>query len=329
MNKEKIRVFEQLINNKYNNIAGIVVYQGGHAVYENYFNKCTADSRLHIYSVTKSILSLLIGIAIDEGHIESVNQKVLDFFPDYQIRKNEKTIQNITLQDVLTMTAPYKYRFTPYLKYFTSNDWVTFTLDLLGGRGKTGVFNYVPLVGPDLFSGILTKATGKTVLDFASENLFTPLGISVGGNVFFHSTKEQLAFSKATDISGWVSDSKGINAGGWGLTLSAPDMAKIGQLCLNNGSHNGRQLVSEKWIKESTVVHSRWEKTGLCYGYLWWCIDEEENAFAAMGDGGNVIYVNKAKSMVVSIASLFRQNVNDRLDFIRKYVEPAFVAAGR
>ena len=118
----------------YSNIAGMVVLKDGKTRYENYFNGCTADSRIHIYSVTKSIVSVLIGIALDKGYIKSVNQKVLYFFPDYTVKGKEKTIQNVTLRNLLTMTAPYKYNiFVPSIKYFTSDDWVTFTLDLLGG----------------------------------------------------------------------------------------------------------------------------------------------------------------------------------------------------
>ena len=98
----------------------------------------TRESQVHVYSVTKSIISILIGIAVDRGYIQSVDQKVLDFFPGYIVRKRENTIQNITVKDMLTMTAPYKYRFfAPYVKYFTSEDWVKFSLDLLGGRGRS------------------------------------------------------------------------------------------------------------------------------------------------------------------------------------------------
>ncbi len=101
---------------------------------------------------------------------------------------------------MLTMTAPYKYRFfVPYIKYFTSSDWVKFSLDLLGGHGKIGVFRYAPLIGPDILSGILVKATGQSVLDFAAENLFEPLGIKVEGNLLFESKEEQLAFNQSTN----------------------------------------------------------------------------------------------------------------------------------
>jgi len=324
MNQEKVIELEKKINNDYNNIAGMVVLKDGKTLYENYFNECTATSRIHVYSVTKSIMSILMGIAMDKGYIKSVNQKVLDFYPDYIVKKREKTIQNVTLKNLLTMTAPYKYKFTPYIKYFTSDDWVKFTLDLLGGRGQIEKFRYTPLIGPDILSGILVKATGQSVFDFATENLFSPLGITVESNVIFHSKEEQLAFNKAKNISGWVADSTGVNTGGWGLTLSPTDMAKIGQLYLDGGMWNGKQIVSTRWIDESTKEHSRWEKLNLTYGYLWWIGNDKEHGYAAMGDGGNIIYVNTKKKMVVSIASLFVPKVKDRIELIKEYIEPIF-----
>lgn len=326
MNKEKITELEKKIRNDYSNIAGIVVLKNGKMLYENYFNECTDASRIHVYSVSKSIISILIGIAMDKGYIKSINQKVLDFFPEYTVKKREKTIQNITLKDLLTMTAPYKYKFDPYtyIKYFMSKDWIKFTLDLLGGKGQIGEFRYTPIVGPDILSGILIKVTGQSVFDFATENLFSPLGITVESNVIFHSAKEQREFNKAKNISGWVTDPNGVNAGGWGLTLSPIDMAKIGQLCLDGGVWNGKQIVSTQWINESTKEHSRWEKINLPYGYLWWIIDNKEHSYGAVGDGGNVIYFNTKKKIVVSIASLFVPKVKDRIEFIKEHIEPIF-----
>lgn len=326
MNQEKITKLEQKIRKDYKNIAGIVVVKNGKTQYEHYFHDCTAQSRFHVYSVTKSIISVLIGIAVDKGYIKSIHQKVLDFFPEYTVKKGEKTIQDITLYHLLTMTAPYQYKLAPYMKYFKSDDWVKFSLDLLGGKGKTGTFRYAPLIGPDILSGILVKATGRSVLDFAKENLFDPLGIQVDGNVYFNSKEEQLVFNKATNISGWVAGQGGINTAGWGLTLSPADMAAIGQLYLNGGSRDGLQIVSCQWIEESTKEHSYWKKQNLAYGYLWWVIDEKTHTYAAMGDGGNVIYVNTDKKIVVSIASLFKPNVTDRIEMIQEFVEPIFLS---
>lgn len=324
MNQEQMIELEKKINNEYSNIAGMVVLKDGKTLYENYFNECTATSRIHVYSVTKSIVSILIGIALDKGYIKSIDQNVLDFFPDYIVKKREKTIQNVTLRNLLTMTAPFKYRFAPYIKYFTSDDSVTFSLDLLGGRGQIGKFRYTPLIGPDILSGILINATGQSVFDFATEHLFSPLGITVERNVVFHNKEEQMVFNQAKDISGWVTDTIGVNTAGWGLTLSPTDMAKIGQLYLDGGMWNGNQIVSTLWIDESTKEHSRWEKNNLSYGYLWWILDDKEQTYAAVGDGGNVIYFNKKKNMVISIASLFAPKVKDRLEFIKEYIEPMF-----
>lgn len=140
----------------------------------------------------------------------------------------KSTLKLVTLKNLLTMTAPYTYKFsTPCKKYFTSNDYVNFTLDLLGGKGL-GKFRYTPLIGPDILSGILVKATGQSVFDFATEKLFSPLGIPVKSNVYFHDKDEQIAFNKAKHISGWVVDQTGVHTAGWGLTPSPADKDTYG-----------------------------------------------------------------------------------------------------
>jgi CubicO group peptidase (beta-lactamase class C family) len=139
--------------------------------------------------------------------------------------------------------------------------------------------------------------------------------------VVFQTKEEQLSIMKDYHESGWVADPQGINTAGWGLFLKAADMAKIGQLYLNRGAWDGKQIVSAGWIDESTKEHSRCAEWGnLAYGYFWWIIDEE--SYAAMGDGGNVIYVNPAKKLVVAIASLFMQRAKDRIELIKAYIEP-------
>lgn len=323
MNQGKIAEMEAIVAADYSNMAGMVIMKDGKAVYEKYFCGCTEADRIHVFSVTKSILSILIGIALDKGYIHSVDQKVLEFYPEYTVKKGEKTIQNVTIKDMLTMTAPYKYKSNPYTKYFTSMDWVKFSLDVLGGKGQVGEFRYAPIVGPDILSGILERAAGQSVFEFAKEYLFAPLGITVEKTITFHSKEEQMAFYKATDISCWVAGPTGVNTAGWGLTLSPMDMAKIGQMFLNGGMWNGNRIVSEKWVSDSTSEQSRWKQRDLPYGYLWW-IDEQDNGYAAMGDGGNIIYVSPDKNMVVASTSLFYPRAKDRIEFIKKYVEPIF-----
>ncbi len=323
MNQEKIAEMEAIVAADYSNMAGMVIMKDGKAVYEKYFCGCTEADRIHVFSVTKSILSILIGIALDKGYIHSVDQKVLEFYPEYTVKKGEKTIQNVTIKDMLTMTAPYKYKSNPYTKYFTSMDWVKFSLDVLGGKGQIGEFRYAPIVGPDILSGILERAAGQSAFEFAKEYLFAPLGITVEKTITFHSKEEQMAFYKATDISCWVAGPTGVNTAGWGLTLSPMDMAKIGQMFLNGGMWNGNRIVSEKWVSDSTSEQSRWKQRDLPYGYLWW-IGEQDNGYAAMGDGGNIIYVSPDKNMVVASTSLFYPRAKDRIEFIKKYVEPIF-----
>lgn len=319
--REKIWL-EKIINNSYKNTTGIVILKNGKTLYENYFNGYTAAEAVHVASVTKSIFSALIGIAIENGYIKSIDQKVLDFFPDYTIHSNENTIQNVTIKHMLTMTAPYKYKTEPYEEFFASENWINAALDLLGGKGWIGQFTYSAIIGTHILAGILVKATGQTVFDFAAEKLFSPLDIQVAHNVVLHNKEEQLAFFTDKKVSGWVSDPQGINTAGWGLTLTPMDMAKIGQLYLEGGIWKGRQIIPAGWISESTKEHSSWDK--LSYGYMWWIIDNREQIYAAMGDGGNVIYVNTKKKMVVSIASFFIPRAKDRIKLIQEYIEPMF-----
>jgi len=324
MNQEKTRELEKTIISDYSNVAGIIVQKNGEKLYEHYFNGFTADNAIHVFSVTKSVISALIGIAIDKGYIKSIDQKVLDFFPDYAVKTGEKIIQSVTIKNLLTMTAPYKYESEPYEEFFASDNWVKFALDLLGGEEHTGEFLYTAIIGTHILSGVLAKATGQSILDFATENIFSPLGINVRDNVIFRNEEEQLAWSaKDKHTSGWVVDPQGINTASWGLTLTPAEMVKIGQLYLNDGLYDGRRIIPSKWVEESTTEKSRWGE--LPYGYLWWVIDSEgSHSYAAMGDGGNVIYVNMKKQMVISIASLFIPDAKDRIELITERIEPIF-----
>lgn len=320
MNQRKKIEFERIISNNYKNIVGIVVQKNGKLLYENYFNKYTASNSVHIASVTKSIFSALIGIALEKKHIKSLDQKVLDFFPEYKILEGEKSIQNITIRHMLTMTAPYKYKKEPYEKFFESDNWIKAALDLLGGKEPSQEFTYSAIIGTHILSGILVKATGQSVFDFAKENLFTPLEINVKQNITLATKEEHMAFFQDKNISGWATDPQGINTAAWGLTLTPMDMAKIGQLYLDKGLLNGNKIVPKWWVDESTIEHSSWDK--LSYGYLWWIIDNNEHIYAAIGDGGNVIYINEKKKLVISIASLPMEKAKDRIKLIREYIEP-------
>lgn len=323
MNQITQKELEYRITTGCPNTAGIVVQKNGTRVYEAYFNECSATDAIHIFSVTKSILSALFGIAMDQGYVKSANQNVLDFFPDYPVLPGETGIQSVTIKDLLAMTAPYKYDTEPYDEFFTSENWVHTGLDFLGGHKPAGTFYYSPIIGAHILAGILTHATGVSVLDFASEHLFSPLEIQIPHNVILASREDQMAYyAKDRHPVSWVVDAQGINTGSWGLALTPGDMAKIGQLYLNHGLWDGKQIIPERWIRESIQTHARWNE--LSYGYLWWIIDETDPIFAAMGDGGNTIYINAKKNLVISIASLFIPDAEDRISFIMEQVEPLF-----
>jgi len=326
VNKEKLHV---IVANEQPNLCQIVAIKDNEIVYSDTWNNYKPTDNVHIASVTKSVMSILIGIAIDKGMIESVNQKVLEFFPDYVIKRGEKTIQDVTLYCLLTMTAPYKYKTEPWTKVCTSEDWTKSVLDLLGGRnGITGEFKYSTL-GIHILSAIITKVSNMSTLDFANEYLFKPLGIEERKPCIVKNKEEHITFvtSKSPKENGWFCDNKGIVTSGFGLCLSAEDLSKIGQMCLNKGMFDNKQIVSAEWITQMTTPYIKCDEkfAFMQYGFLWWVIDKEKNIYSAIGDSGNVIYVNADKNIVISVTSTFKPLVFDRVQFIQKYIEP-FIA---
>ena len=323
MNKEKLH---NLIKEQQPNICQVVAYKGNEKVYSDCWNNYTANDCTHIMSATKSIIALLIGIALDKGRIGSVDDKVLDYFPDYKAKRGEKTIHDVTIKHLLTMRAPYKCKGDPWTKVCSSGNWTYSSLDFLGGRkGLTDEFNY-QTVCLHILSGILYRATNMKTVDFANRYLFEPLGIAEHKNYYAETAEEHKAFTigKTPKENIWFSDPDGLGTPGYGLCMSAEDMAKIGLLCLNKGCYNGKQIVSSAWIAEMTrprVVESDHFR-GMEYGYLWWMIDRKKNIYAAIGNSGNVIYINPEKNIVVSVASYFKPTVFDRIDFIQQYIEP-------
>ena len=315
------------IEEKQPNICQIVAYKDGLEVYSDTFNGYKKSDACHVMSVTKSIVSLLVGIAIDKGLIKSIDQPVLDYFPDYKIKRGEKTIQKVTIKHLLTMTAPYKYKYEPWTKICTQDDWTIAALDFLGGRkGITGEFKYSTL-GIHILTGIISKTSGMETVQFANKYLFEPIGVKSHRNYLAETAEEHKHFtiSKEPRENVWFCDPQGVGAAGYGLCFSADDMAKIGKLCLNKGKYKGNQIVSSEWLEEST-------KGSLCncddafrnmyYGYLWWIIDTEKRIFSAIGNSGNVIYVNPEKNIVIAITAYFKPTIFDRVDFIREYIEP-------
>ena len=321
-----INELHALIEAKQPNICQITAYKDNRELYSDCFNDYKEDDCVHIMSATKSIVALLFGIAIDQGLIGSVDDRVLDYFKDYKVKRGEKTINDVTIKHLLSMRAPYKCKNDPWTKVCLSPNWTYASLDFLGGRkGLTDEFSY-QTVCLHILSGILYEVSGMKTVDYANRYLFEPLGIAKHRNYTAKSAEEHKAFTieKTPKKNVWFADPQGLGTPGYGLCMSAKDMAKIGLLCLNGGNWKGQQLVSEKWIKEMTKprkVESRYFR-GMDYGYLWWIIDRNRHIYAAIGNSGNVIYVNPDVNIVIAVASYFKPTVFDRVDFIWEYIEP-------
>ena len=321
MNKSELHEF---IAKNQPNICQVAVYRDGNLVYTDEWNGYKDTDCVHVMSVTKSVFALLIGIAIDRGEIGSVDDKVLSYFPDYQVKRGEKTIYDVTIRHLLTMRAPYKTKGDPWSKVCSSLNWTFTSLDFLGGRkGLTDEFKYNS-VCIHILSGILYRATGMKTVDYANEYLFKPLGIAHHENYYAKSAEEHKHFTidKEPKTNIWFADRDGLGTPGYGLCLCAKDMAKLGQLCLDKGKWDGKQIISSSWIEEMTrprPVDGNMFR-GMQYGYMWWIIHPEKKIYAAIGNSGNVIYVNPEKNTVVAVASYFKPTIFDRVDFIEKYI---------
>jgi len=306
------------------NICQICVFQDGENVYDESWRGFRSEDAVNVNSVTKGVMALLAGIAVDKGCIGSVDDKVIDYFPDYQVKRGEKTIYDVTIRHLLTMTAPYKGRSEPWKKVCTSGDWTYAALDMLGGRkGITGEFRYATL-GIQILSGLIEKATGEKCIDIANRDLFLPLGIP-GHVIHGGSSKEdQFDFfmNKGPRKNEWYSDPMDTVTAGWGLCLSGRDLARIGDMVLHMGRSGGRQILSSEWIKEMTRPRIKLGRMfgNMEYGYLWYKPYEDREVYAAIGDSGNIIYVNYENNVSVGITGTFKPRIFDRVEFIEKMV---------
>ncbi|QMV39789.1 serine hydrolase domain-containing protein [Cohnella cholangitidis] len=319
MDTEKLAMLEPVIKSEYGNINSIVIVRNGFLAYERYFNGYGPKVTQHVASVTKSIISALVGIAIEANYINSVNQKVLDFFPEFVPNAEDKQKREITIRHLLTMTAPYPFEdwHEPLDKLCMQPDWVKYTLDMLGHKGDIGAFKY-STAGAHLLSAIITRSTGMSAREFANERLFKPVGMKQIPDYEMTSFEFDDLFGKR--VRGWVQDPNGNSTGGWGLTLTPHDMARFGLLYANGGKWDDRQVLSKTWIDESTAINPNH------YGYLWWLREEDGvKANLALGDGGNVICCLPDEDLVVAIASEFMFNPRDRWNLIKEWIIPAVI----
>ena len=325
MNREEFHAYVAGSNGNESNICQICAIRNGTVIYEDSWRGFASEDAVNVNSVTKGVMALLAGIASDKGLI-SVDDKVMDYFPEYQAKRGEKTIFDVTVRHLLTMTAPYKGRSEPWKKVCTSDDWTKAALDFLGGRaGITGEFRYATL-GIQILAGIIERGSGEKLIDFANKNLFIPLGIPEHVIHGDSSKEDQFDFfmNKGPRKNEWYSDPQGTVTAGWGLCASAKDLALIGCMVLNGGSMGKVRIVSSEWINSMLTPYQKLgERFGnMYYGYLWYKPFEDREVYAAIGDCGNIIYVNKDKNVAVGMTGTFKPMIFDRIEFIEKNVLP-------
>ena len=326
MNKEQLHKYIENSTGNESNICQIYAVKDGDISYDDCWHGFKTEDAMNVNSVTKGVMALLAGIALDKGFIGNVDQKVMDFFPDYTVKRGEKTIYDVTIRHLLTMTAPYKGKSEPWKKVCTSQSFTYAILDYLGGRnGITGEFRYATL-GIQILAGIIEKAAGEKCIDYANENLFIPLGIPEHVLHGASNKEDQFNFfmNKGPRKNEWYSDPQDTVTAGWGLCASGRDLAKIGDMVLNDGIYAGKQVVSKEWIKQMTTPFMKLGRMFgfMEYGFLWYKPIENREVYAAIGDCGNIIYVNREKNVSVGITGTFKPRIFDRVEFIEKSVLP-------
>ena len=327
MNKEQLHKYIENSTGNESNICQIYAIKDGSAVYDDCWHGFKTEDAMNVNSVTKGVMGLLAGIALDKGYIRNLDQNVMDFFPDYNVKRGEKTIYDVTIRHLLTMTAPYKGKSEPWKKVCTSQDFTLAILDYLGGRnGITGEFRYATL-GIQILAGIIERATGEKCIDFANKNLFEPLGLPKRIPHGDSSKEDQFDFfmNKNPRKYEWYSDPQGCVTAGWGLCMSAKDMAVIGAMVLGGGMHGDKRLISEEYLKDMLAPHIKLgERFGFMnYGYLWYKPYDDREVYAAIGDSGNAIYINKELNVSVGMTGTFKPRIFDRVEFIEQKVLPA------
>ena len=259
-------------------VRSLIIIRNDHVILELYVHPYTRDTVHNVKSVSKSILSALVGIALREEVLEGTNQTVREFFPDYFPEEAADSRNKITLLNLLTMTSGLDLDENgPKMQaVFASDDWIrtTFEADMAAEPGERFVYS-TPLT--HTMVGILTEASGKSVLELATEHLFGPLEFGA---------------------LQWTRGPKGYYFGGAELFLRTCDMAKFGLLYLHGGDWGGAQVVPAEWVIESTQNRLPDGASDL-YGYWWW-IDPDGGGFKAHGWGGQGITVRKDLRMVAA-----------------------------
>jgi CubicO group peptidase (beta-lactamase class C family) len=294
-------------------IDSLIIVRNGYIVLEAYPSGLSPDYLHVLHSVTKSFTSALIGIAIQEGFIDSVHQKVVDFFPDRSIANLTSLKQVMTLEHLLTMTTGFEWDEWQYpytdtrnglIRAITSGDFVQYMLDLPVESVPGTVWTYCTGAS-HLLSAILEEVTNQSTLAFAQDYLFDPLGIS---SVY------------------WGSDSQGVYFGGSELYLKPRDMAKFGLLFLNNGTWDGQQIVPNEWVLNSTsTLYHQFSDDYNGYGYQWWTWPSLGGVYYASGLYQQKIIVVPEHDLVVVFTADLREGADPEPALLYHFILPAVV----
>lgn len=264
-------------------IDSVLIVRQGRLVLEAYVYPFRKDLRHDLYSCTKTVTSMLVGIAIGDGAIAGVEAPVLGFFPERTINNLDGRKRSLRLEHLLTMSSGFEWeeRGVPHWvsgnsgsRMAYSSDPVQLVLDTPMAAKPGTRFSY-NTGNSQLLSTIVEKSTGMDVLSFARERLFTPVGI--------------------TEVS-WKKDRAGSYAGGGGLQMKPRDLARLGELYLRGGVWEGRRVVPEAWVRES--VRPRIDASeDMRYGYHWWI--PVDGVYAARGFGDQMLWVVPEQQMVI------------------------------
>lgn len=261
--------------NHFSNITSCIIEVDGEIKYEAYFNDKTSDDIVEIYSVSKSILSALFGIALEEGYIDSLETPLVTYLPDYL---SEGQLADITIEHGLTMAAGLESCDGDYIRWFRAEDWVAYAASKPQLKTPGEVFTYNTGL-THILAAALTVAVDMPLKDFADLHLFGPMGI---------------------EEYGWVQDPQGIYSGGFNIQMKPSDMVKFGNLFLNQGTwRDGSQLVTSDWVDLSTSNHISADD-GSYYGYLWWLHGSSGN-YQASGFGNQSIVIYPEDNTVIVI----------------------------
>lgn len=288
----------------------LLVIRHGYLVLEEYFHGYSPSIAQDVASVCKSFISILTGIAIDDGYIDSVDQVLKEFIPEQITSSMDPQVGMISIRDLLTLSSGFQWRedepeTTGSDTYLWGengyNPWFILSRKIIHAPGS--VWNYCTSC-VHLLSAVLEKAIHEKPEQFAQQYLMSPLGIS------------------SSDWS-WETDNLGYNTGGWGLYLTPREMAKLGYLFLKKGVWDGKHIVSSEWVHESTstqiYINEIFKDR---YGYLWMESNLQGSpVYYAAGHGGQYLVVLPTKDMVVIITQEASLNTStDMLPFIQDWI---------